>query len=70
MKVYLEISRCRECPYVINDFRLHDDPFTSAPAENTWYCTILSIPRLEIVNQDEIDKRCPFIDKSKRRIKC
>lgn len=32
------ISKCRDCMFVTNSAQLHDDPFTSQPANNLWYC--------------------------------
>lgn len=39
----MSLAICREedvrsCGYSTNSAQLHDDPFTSSPAELTWFC--------------------------------
>jgi hypothetical protein len=59
MKITFDVSSCRECPYVTNSARLHDDAFTSAPLHTTWYCDFGK--ELEILDdEDVIDPKCPI----------
>ena len=34
-----EVKTCKECPFVTNEAREWDDPFTSSPADPAWWCT-------------------------------
>lgn len=47
----IQINRCGECPLVTNSHRQHDDPFTSAPLHNIWWCTKAPNRYNEIVQQ-------------------
>ena len=61
-----EVSCCQECPNVTNSYRLHDDPFTSSPSSNTWYCTNLKGERggsYTIQDPTIVDINCSFLKK-------
>jgi len=60
--VKVEITGCRECPYVSNSETEHDDPFTSAPLNIIWYCNHSPGTRTNVDIQDpcEIADGCPL----------
>ena len=57
----IEIERCGKCPLVTNSIREHDDPFTSTPLHNTWWCTKAPNSCHSIVQQHgEPPEWCPL----------
>jgi len=62
MIVPVQVSSCRACPYSDNSAMRHDDPFTSTPANNTWFCNHPERNKYYdiIENENIIDKRCPI----------
>lgn len=60
VKVTLEVSGCRECPFVTNSSREHNDAFTSSPASSYWWCKKLPGRNRYISDPYEIHVDCPF----------
>lgn len=61
-----EISSCRECPHITNNVREHDDPFTSTPLLNSWWCTKKNGPRgLSSKDVNEVSAKCPLLPAKK-----
>lgn len=56
------VQSCRQCPHSDNSAMRHDDPFTSSPANNTWFCNHPERNKWHDIIEDEnkIDKRCPL----------
>ena len=57
--VPMKISSCRECPNVTNSSREHDDPFSDAPLDVSWWCCHKE-SAVDYVNPDKINSRCPY----------
>jgi hypothetical protein len=68
VKIEIEVSCCRECPYVTNSAQLHDDPFTQGSCTLTWYCNKLNNAVINYIvpNPNEIMCNCPFKKKKNK----
>lgn len=57
---------CRDCPNYTNNAQLHDDPFTSAPADHVDYCKAMPKAHRFMLLESEVDvweevhKNCPL----------
>ncbi len=65
MKMEIEVTGCRDCPYSSNNQQEHDDPFTSTPLHTYWYCNfdLRSRKRVYIPDSYKIPENCPYKEK-------
>lgn len=69
MKVIVEseVTCCADCPHSTNEVREWDDPFTSPPADPSWWCTNPDKKDSHIYSGDvheKIASDCPLVKKS------
>lgn len=57
MKITIEVDRCRDCRFVTNSSREHDDAFSDPPMPVIWVCTKNNG---YIINENIIEPNCPF----------
>lgn len=71
MKVVVEseVTCCADCPHSTNEAREWDDPFTSPPADPSWWCTNPDKKDRHIYSGDVHEKiadDCPIVKKTEQ----
>ena len=63
-KIEITIEKCRDCIWVTNSARRHNDSFTSQPCHLTWFCINPNNKGFDvdfiIHNEEIIDDKCPL----------